>query len=338
MDTKAEAREGASEETESSTRRGNMAMTELQIREKESKISVDAKGKVSNLIKSNQLVPQEGYNFGNAITAGLLTLRDTKDTNKRPVLEVCTEASIVKTLTDMVVQGLQPVKKQCYFIAYADQLTLFRSYFGTVVALKRAMPEVKHVISEVIYNEDKVEYGVTPFGERYVRYIASTPKENVSKGVWGGFCTIYDQSGEVLGSSIMTWDEIQTSWRQSRNYKPEGGVHQKFTEEMAKRTLIAKACKFLLNTSLENNAVVKAFNDTTDAEYSFEEQNEQKPKQEKVSFKERYGIGKEAEEAGKDKPKTDEMPVEAEVHTTSEDNGPESFEDSGLFDEPEISF
>ena len=202
-------------------------------------IGTSVMGRISELVEGRQLALPNDYDAGTAVNSAMLILQDTKDRNGKPVLEVCTKASIAKSVLDMVIQGLQPGKKQCYFIAYADQLTLFRSYFGTVAALKRAMPEVAHVTSEVIYNEDDVVYGVTPFGERYVSHIASEPLININKGIKSGYCTIYDAGGNVLGSTIMTWDEILTSWKQSRNYKAEGGVHQKFTVEMAKRTLIA---------------------------------------------------------------------------------------------------
>ena len=307
-------------------------------------------GRITELVEGKQLTLPSDYDAGTAVNSAMLILQDTKDKNGRPVLEVCTKASIAKSVLDMVIQGLQPGKKQCYFIAYADQLTLFRSYFGTVAALRRAMPEVAHITSEVFYNGDELVYGITKFGERFVRYIGSEPLVNIKQGIKGGFCTIYDNRGNVLGSTIMTWEEIQTSWKQSRNYKAEGGVHQKFTPEMAKRTLIAKACKFLLNTSNDmagNSAVIKAFNDTTDSEFDMEVQNEQKPEQKKMTFKERYGIGapnpdepktntpsveNPAEKAGNAVVgKTPAAPADAEV----DGNGPESFDDTPFDDQTE---
>lgn len=307
-------------------------------------IGASVLGRITELVEGRQLTLPSDYDAGTAVNSAMLILQDTKDRNGRPVLEVCTKASIAKSVLDMVIQGLQPGKKQGYFIAYADQLTFFRSYFGTVAALKRAMPEVAHVTSEVFYNGDDVVYGMTPFGERYVQYIASEPLVNVNQGIRGGYCNIFDAKGNVLGSTIMTWEQIQTSWKQSRNYKAEGGVHQRFTEEMAKRTLIAKACKLLLNTSNDmagNSAVVKAFNDTTDSEFDMEVQNEQKPQNKRLSFKERHGIGAPKTEENKaeaEKPaekaeetvsdETAETPAQAEV------SGPEDFDDEPFGDVP----
>lgn len=303
-------------------------------------IGASVLGRISELVDGKQLTLPEDYDAGTAVNSAMLILQDTKDKQGRSVLEVCTKASIAKSVLDMVIQGLQPGKKQCYFIAYADQLTLFRSYFGTVAALGRARPEVAHVTAEVIYNGDDVVYGITPFGERYVQYIGSEPLVNISQGIRGGYCNIFDAKGNVLGSTIMTWEQIQTSWKQSRNYKAEGGVHQRFTEEMAKRTLIAKACKLLLNTSNDmagNSAVIKAFNDTTDSEFDMEVQNEQKPQNKRLSFKERHGIGapkteenkaeaeKPAEKAGETvSDEIAETPAQAEV------SGPEAWDDDDI--------
>lgn len=305
-------------------------------------IGASVLGRITELVEGRQLTLPSDYDAGTAVNSAMLILQDTKDRNGHPVLEVCTKASIAKSVLDMVIQGLQPGKKQCYFIAYADQLTLFRSYFGTVAALRRAMPEVAHVSSEVIYNGDDVVYGLTPYGERYVQYIASEPLVNIGNGPRSGYCTIYDAKGNVLGSTIMTWEQIQTSWRQSRNYKTEGGVHQRFTEEMAKRTLIAKACKLLLNTSNDmagNSAVVKAFNDTTDSEFDMEVQNEQKPQNKRLSFKERHGIAAPKTEENKDdaeKPaeKAEEKVSEEKTETPAqaEVSGPEDFDDEPFGD------
>lgn len=289
---------------------------EIAIRAKE--IGSSVMERIDELVNGKKLILPAGYDAGTAINSAMLILQDTKDKVGRPVLEVCTKPSIAKAVLDMVIQGLQPGKKQCYFIAYADQLTLFRSYFGTVAALQRAMPEVTHVSAEVIYNGDEVVYGMTNYGERFVQYIASEPLVNSANGPRAGYCTIYGKNNTVLGSTIMLWEDIQTSWKQSRNYKAEGGVHQKFSEEMAKRTLIAKACKFLLNTSNDmagNAAVIQSFNDTTDSEFDMEVQNEQKPEQKKMTFKERHQIPQKTQskssEIGKvEETKTEEKAVE----------------------------
>ncbi len=66
-----------------------------------------------------------------------LILQAAVDKDKKPVLEVCSKNSIANALLDMVVQGLNPAKKQCYFIAYGNGLACQRSYFGTMAVTKQ---------------------------------------------------------------------------------------------------------------------------------------------------------------------------------------------------------
>ncbi len=47
------------------------------------------------------------------------------------------KTSISNALLDMVIQGLSPAKKQCYFIKYGNKVQLMRSYFGTMAVLDR---------------------------------------------------------------------------------------------------------------------------------------------------------------------------------------------------------
>src|SRR5690606_36842274 len=76
------------------------------------------------------------YSPENAMKSAWLILQETKDRNKRPALDVCTKDSLANALLDMVVQGLNPQKKQGYFIVYGKQLVFLGSYFGTMAVTK----------------------------------------------------------------------------------------------------------------------------------------------------------------------------------------------------------
>ena len=88
---------------------------------------------------------------------------------------------------------------------------------------------------------------------------------------------------------------------------------------MAKRTLINRACKHILNSSVESNAaVVAAFNQTTDNDYEREEvKASPAPKQ---TFKEKYGI--------KPENVVEEQEPAQEPEAETEAEGPENFDDS----------
>ena len=264
---------------------------------------------------SKDLALPEGYNAGTALKLAFLKIKETVDKNGKNALEVCTTDSVSRSLLDMCIQGLDPSKRQCYFIVYGNQLSLFRSYFGTQAALRRAVPSVYKIVTDLVHHGDQVEWAVSQFGERYVSRIVTDPFTNMDKPVSFGYCNIFDKDGNILGSTLMSWEQIQTSWKKTRT----GGATQKeFPEEMAKRTLINRASKHILNSSIESIApVVAAFNQTTDNEYERVEVD--KPQiDRKQTFKEKYGI----------KPET---VLEAEVEEPQ--NGPEAFVDTPFIEQ-----
>ena len=74
---------------------------------------------------------------------------------------------------------------------------------------------------------------------------------------------------------------IQSSWNQSKSRDQK--VHKQFPSEMAKRTVINRACKFFINTSDDNDLnLLEAFNRSTENEYD----NDDKEELSKVIYKE----------------------------------------------------
>ena len=274
--------------------------------------------RVFALMDEKRVSVPEGYDAASMIKKAVLRITQTKDKNGKTALDVCTKESVAQTLFDMVLQGLDPGKNQCYFIVYGNQLQLFRSYFGTEAALRRAVSIVGKIHTDLVHEGDDVEWAMSPYGERYAARILTDPITNCEKPVVFGFCNIFNVNGELMAAAVMTWKEIQKSWSRTRS----GGQTQKdFPGEMAKRTLINRACKHILNSSIEADSIVTAaFNHTTGNEYDREEKVAQ-AQSSKVSVKERYGIGKAKDEAIDAKAeKIDDLPAE----------GPESFEDSSF--------
>jgi recombination protein RecT len=93
--------------------------------------------KVKQFQENGELHFPANYSPENAMKSAWLILQTIKDRNQKPALEVCTRDSVANALLDMVVQGLNPAKKQCYFIVYGNQLVCQRSYFGTMAVTKR---------------------------------------------------------------------------------------------------------------------------------------------------------------------------------------------------------
>jgi len=93
--------------------------------------------KIQKLQSNGEIYFPNNYSPENALKSAWLKLQETKDKNDKPVLQSCTQISIANALLNMVVQGLNPMKNQCYFIPYGNQLTLMRSYFGSIAVAKQ---------------------------------------------------------------------------------------------------------------------------------------------------------------------------------------------------------
>lgn len=198
----------------------------------------------------------------NALKSAYLVLQETVDRNKKPVLQSCTNASIANALLSMAVQGLNPDKKQCYFIAYGDKLLLQRSYFGSMHVAKTVDPTIEDIYAAIVYEGDGFEYEIKHGKQRVTKHTQSL--ENVNKNnIIAAYATVLYKDGREV-STIMTFDQIKESWSQSPmkpvdekgNIKPFS-THGKFTEEMAKKTVINRACKPIINSSSDSNIVAQ---------------------------------------------------------------------------------
>ena len=92
--------------------------------------------KIRQFQERGELQLPPNYSAENAMKAAWLELQEVKDKEDRPALSVCTRDSIANALLRMAVQGLNPAKNQCYFVAYGKKLVLMRSYFGSMHVAK----------------------------------------------------------------------------------------------------------------------------------------------------------------------------------------------------------
>lgn len=223
--------------------------------------------KIESLKKSNEIVLPANYNEANAINAAWLMLQDVKvksGNEYKLALEVCSKNSIVEALYNMTIQGLNPVKKQCYFVPYGGKLTLMRSYMGTIAVTKR-LKGVKDVKAFAIYEGDK--FDMTFNKDTYNIDFDYEPKfQNIdNKKIKGAFAIVIGDNGEKLHTEIMTLEEIKKAWSMSRTYKNDSKVHNDFTGEMVKKTVINRACKKFFNTSDDNDLLVESLYNTNDS-------------------------------------------------------------------------
>lgn len=215
--------------------------------------------KIDELAQSNGLNFPANYSAANALRSAWLIIQQTKDMNNRPALEVCTRESIANAMLNTVVMGLNPGKKQVYYIVYGNKLEAQRSYFGTMAVTKR-VPGVKDIWADVVYDGDTFKIGKKRGGWEILTHESDFMNIDPEKIV-AAYCTIEMDDGRTY-TEVMNMAQIQKSWSKSRSSKQT--VHKEFPDQMAKRTVINRACKMFFNTSDDSDLLIDSFNATGD--------------------------------------------------------------------------
>jgi len=218
--------------------------------------------KIRGFQKNNELHLPATYSHENALKSAFLILQNTFDRNKKPVLEVCSQNSIANSLLDMVAQGLNPAKKQCYFIAYGKELACQRSYHGSMAVVKTLCGAID-IFTQVVWGEDEFDYNI----ERGNKKISNHKQkiQNVGKNPIAAYCVIVFEDGKDY-TDIMTMDQIEKAWSKSKmNHRKDGSVHKDFEEEMIRKTVINRACKKYINSSSDNALLIERFNATEES-------------------------------------------------------------------------
>ncbi|HEN0239790.1 TPA: recombinase RecT [Streptococcus agalactiae] len=208
----------------------------------------------------NFIVPPN-YSLGNALSNAYYELKNSSSGN---LLSQCTDESIYISLLDMVSQGLNPAKKQCYFIKYGDKVQLRRSYFGTMKVFKE-LNEVKDIWSGVIFEGDVFKSEIVNGRRRFVSH--ESDWENQDNPIKGAYCIIKDINNEEY-LTIMTKKQIDKAWSKAKTKN----VQIDFPDQMAMRTVINRAAKSFINTSNDSSYFVEALNRTTENEYDNDRQ------------------------------------------------------------------
>lgn len=218
--------------------------------------------RLKELEASGSIVLPKNYSPENALKSAFLILSETVDKDKKPVLQSCSQVSICNALLDMCLQGLSPVKKQCYFIAYGGKLQLTKSYLGNIAATKR-LKGVKDVKAHVIYEGDEFEEGYD-YRTGTVTVAKFVPKfENVDLSkIKGAFAVVIGEDGPIH-TEVMNINQIKNSWNQGAT-KGSSGAHKNFTDEMAKKTVINRACKRFVSTSDDSDLLIDSITRTNE--------------------------------------------------------------------------
>ena len=174
----------------------------------EKNVSDNVLNKVRVLESQGNISLPKDYEPSNALKQAWLKINETQDRNYKPALQVCSQESIANSLLDMVTQGLNPAKNQCYFIVYKDKLTLQRSYHGNIMMLKRDAGAVD-VVAQIIYEGDTFKQELDGTGRvkeiKHEQDFFNINKDNIK----GAYCTIVFEGDRQNYIEVMTIEQIE---------------------------------------------------------------------------------------------------------------------------------
>lgn len=215
------------------------------------------------------------YSVKNAVQSAFLMLREAETKDGRPLLEVCTQDSVVQSLMQMATQGLNPIKKQCYFVAYGSKCKLVPSYFGTLAILNRVKNLKRQPVANVVRQGDVFEYGYDMESMQLTIYKHETKIDNLDNPIVAAYAIIVTDKERVV--EIMSRKQLELAWAQGQSWKSaekkgyESATHKNFPEEMAKKSVLNRAAKKLINatddSAIMNDEAIEAFNNTDSNDY-----------------------------------------------------------------------
>lgn len=218
--------------------------------------------RVNALCEVGFTMPKD-YNYVNAIKASMLSLQEVQDKNKRPALEVCTQASIQTALFDMCTKGLDVSKKTAYFLVRGNKLCLHVSYFGHILQVKRLFPDwtpIAHTVRE----GDEFEYTINPENGKMKLVKHTQNLGNLDKEFIGAYMYLPCSDGDPE-LYVMTKKQIMRAWSKSSNQSLQ--THKDFDEKMALKTIINSGCTKVINATPDPIAVP----DEDDNPYNFQD-------------------------------------------------------------------
>lgn len=214
-----------------------------QVAEIKKDISSQVLAKVDSFQKSGELVLPKDYVVENALKSAYIILSDPKNN----LLEKCDKSSVAEALLKMVVYGVSPIKKQCYFIPYGQKLECSVSYAGNIAIAKR-YGNLKSIKANAIFEGDTFEFEVdATTGRRKITKHSQT-LESIGNPILKGAYAVYELNNGVTDVEIMNIKQIQAAWGQGGS-KGNSPAHKNFGDQMAVKTVINRACKLLISSS-----------------------------------------------------------------------------------------
>jgi recombination protein RecT len=199
--------------------------------------------KIDAFQNSGELKLPKDYNVENALKSAYIILSDPKNN----ILAKCDKSSVAEALLKMVVYGVSPIKKQCYFIPYGEKLECSIAYAGNIAIAKR-YGKLKSIKANAVFEADTFEFEVDQkTGLRKVTKHIQTLESVGSNKIKGAYA-VYEMTDGTIDVEVMSITQIQAAWNQG-GAKGNSPAHKNFADQMAIKTVINRACKLLISSS-----------------------------------------------------------------------------------------
>lgn len=186
------------------------------------------------------------YNPTNALMGAYLIMKETTDKNGKCILESCSQTSIANALMDMCTTGLNASKKQGYFIAYGGKCQFQKSYFGNITIARRY--GMKSISAEIIYEGD-----IFKMHKEDAKTVIDSHEQDFmnidNDKLIGAYAVAIMSDGSKI-AEVMNIGQLKKAWNQRMGGLKEdaSSTHMKFKDQMAKKTVINRLCKMIVNT------------------------------------------------------------------------------------------
>jgi recombination protein RecT len=223
----------------------NLTKTNGALQVKEKNITDKVLNQVTFLTQKQNLVLPKNYSVENALKFAFLDLKANN------LLETNQDA-LATALLNMCVQGLNPAKKQCYFINYGGKVGLMRSYHGDRAVAKHS-GIVKDIEAYVIYEGDKIDISYDA-DTNYLVVDHKTEFKNWNNAIVGAYAVAVMPDG-TKRYDLMTIERIKKSWEMSSN-KNGNKLQNNFSSDACQRTVTRHLVKNLFNQTTDESLLI----------------------------------------------------------------------------------
>lgn len=171
----------------------------------------------------------------------------------------CTPESKYKAVLSMVCQGLNPLKGQCSFVPYGNQLQLLRDYSGSIMVAKREDKRITSINTKAVREGDDFEFEIINGCYKITRHKPTL--KSLSAPIVAAYAVAVGKDGQIIDADIMSYEDIKKTWKNAQlKYKGEpvvrqdgslhpGSNHAKYPEKMTTKTVVHRLCRSIIKSS-----------------------------------------------------------------------------------------